>query len=170
MEEWRPVVDFEGKYEVSSEGRVRSLTRTWTQTTARGAQYSVTKTGRCLRPGLSDGYPSVVLGRGNTRLVHRLVAEAFIGVRPTGLDIRHKNGDRTDARACNLEYGTRTENIMDAVRHGTWNRPRKLSDDDIREIRALGYSGVKQSEISSKYGISSGYVSTILSGQVRKCS
>ena len=51
--------------------------------------------------------------------VHHLVAEAFLGPRPEGLDIRHLDGDPLNNRADNLAYGTRSENIQDTVRHGT---------------------------------------------------
>ena len=128
IEEWRPVVGREQDYEVSNLGRVRSLTRSWEQRTKSGSTYVHTKTGKVLKPGImSAGYPTVCLGRarGNrisgTRTVHSLVAEAFIGACPDNQEVRHKDGDRTNPHASNLEYGTRTENIYDAVAHGTWH-------------------------------------------------
>jgi hypothetical protein len=73
-----------------------------------------------LRPGVAKrGYPSVCLGRRNSRTVHSLVLEAFVGP-AFGRDVRHKDGSKTNNALINLEYGTRTENILDAVRHGTW--------------------------------------------------
>lgn len=107
----------EGKYEVSNLGRVRSLTREYTRADGQ-RQVNI---GRMLRPGWSrKHYPTVVIGRGNTRTVHSLVAEAFLGPRPAGMEVRHINGNYGDARAANLKYGTRTENILDAVAAGTW--------------------------------------------------
>lgn len=107
-EEWRPVVGFEGFYEVSSEGRVRSFRR--------GAN------GRLLRPGISSNdYPTVALGRGNSRTVHSLVAAAFIGPCPEGEEVRHHDNDRRNPRATNLRYGTRAQNIADAQAAGTWH-------------------------------------------------
>jgi hypothetical protein len=44
-----------------------------------------------------------------------------------GQEVRHKNGDRKDARAANLQYGTRTANILDAVAHGTWMSPARIA-------------------------------------------
>jgi hypothetical protein len=116
VEEWRPVPGFPN-YEVSSEGRVRSLDHVvWGG--PRAGFY--TKKGRMLRPGAaSHNYPTVVLGRGNTRTVHSLVAEAFIGPYPPGQEVRHKDGDRSNPRLENLEYGTRADNVRDAIRHGT---------------------------------------------------
>jgi hypothetical protein len=102
---WLPVPGFD-HYEVSNQGRVRSHRR--------GG-------GRILRPGPSNyGHLSVVLGRGNTRMVHQLVLFAFVGPRPPGHDARHIDGDPANNRLENLCWGTRSENIRDAVRHGTW--------------------------------------------------
>lgn len=60
-------------------------------------------------------------GRSRSRMVHQLVAEAFHGLRPEGLETRHLNGDPTDNRPENLAYGTQSENMLDRVRHGTHN-------------------------------------------------
>ena len=119
---WRPVVGFESAYEVSDLGRVRSLDRSWKQLSRHGKEYTHHKKGRVLRPGPSNyGHLSVVLGRGNTRMVHTLVLEAFRGPRPSPKhDSRHINGDPTDNRLDNLAWGTRSENIRDAVAHGSW--------------------------------------------------
>lgn len=109
-ETWKPVVGHPN-YEVSDLGRVYSN---------RGA--------RILKPGVaSNGYPTVALGRGNTRTLHSLVADAFLGPRPEGQEVRHKDGDRMNPRADNLVYGTRTDNINDAVAHGTWMSPARTA-------------------------------------------
>lgn len=119
---WRPVVGFESAYEVSNLGRVRSLDRSWKQLSRHGKEYVHRRKGRVLRPGPSNyGHLSVVLGRGNTRMVHALVLEAFRGPRPSPKhDSRHINGDPADNRLDNLVWGTRSENIRDAVAHGSW--------------------------------------------------
>lgn len=99
-------------YEVSRYGNVRS----WTPK----------KKGALLKPGLtSAGYPSVVLG-GNTKLVHRLVAEVFIGPCPNGQEVRHKDGMRDNSHLDNLEYGTRRDNVLDMMRHGTYDSGKRL--------------------------------------------
>lgn len=117
VEEWRPVPGFPN-YEVSSEGRVRSLDcQVWGG--PRAGFYI--KSGRILRPGVgSHGYPTIMLGRkGGTRTVHSLVAEAFIGPRPEGQEVRHKDGNRGNPKLENLHYGTRGDNVRDAIAHGT---------------------------------------------------
>lgn len=110
-EEWRPVVGF-SDYMISSEGRVYSHLSQ-----------------KFLRPGISsNGYPTVVLyhpGR-KTRTLHSLVAEAFIGPCPKGMEVCHRDGIRTHANRSNLRYGTRQENRADAYIHGTRNKQQDL--------------------------------------------
>lgn len=115
-ETWKPLPS-NPTYEISDLGNVRSRDHlVWGG--KRMGFY--TKPGRNLRPGIaSNGYPTVALGRGKTRTVHSLVAETFIGPCPIGMEVRHKDGYRTNPRLDNLEYGTRLENIEDAFRHGS---------------------------------------------------
>lgn len=121
-EQWRPVVGFPG-YAVSSEGRVYSLPRPIQYSDGRRPRMT---RGQYLKPGIaSNGYPSVVLGRkngrGNTRMVHTLVALAFLGPRPYEHDVRHKDDNRTNPRLDNLHYGSRLDNVEDCRRSGRWN-------------------------------------------------
>ena len=103
-ENWRPVVGWEGIYEVSDLGRVR-------------------RAGRGVLTGGIDryGYRFVDLndhGRRQSARVHRLVGDAYLGPLPDGLETRHLNGDRTDNRLANLAYGTHSQNTLDMVAHG----------------------------------------------------
>ncbi len=111
-EEWRPVVGYEGRYEVSNLGRVRTL---------------------CQRPGMKkpqrrkDSVHLFVQLYGGLPIqankdIHSLVAAAFLGPRPDGMEVCHNNGDARDNRLENLRYDTRSANQRDAVAHGTnWN-------------------------------------------------
>ena len=157
---WKPVVGFEGSYEVSNMGRVRSLDREWVQEARGGTFYLYKRKGQMLKPGPSGGYPSVVLGRNNTRLVHRLVAEAFIGPYPEGQEVRHKDGTRANPCLYNLEYGTRSQNIEDEVRQGTfwarYIRRRKIPSSEHEAIKTLYETGLyRMKDIAELYGVKS---------------
>lgn len=112
MEEWKPVPGYEGHYEVSSEGRVRSLRRELYSD--RWAGYR-TIGERIMKPtpGGTIGYLSVDLRlnrQRKTHTVHTLVAAAFLGPRPEGMDVMHADDDPQNNRLENLSYGTRSEN------------------------------------------------------------
>lgn len=110
-ERWLPVVDYEGLYEVSDLGRVCSLRR-----------------GIILKPTLTKlGYLRVepyANGKGRKVMVHCLVAVAFHGPCPPGLEVRHLDGDSQNNAASNLAYGTPSENCRDMVLHGTHHKAR----------------------------------------------
>lgn len=125
-EEWRPVPGHEGMYKVSSHGHVRSIDRIVMR--SHGAPLPLK--GRILRPAENKhGYQQVVLSSGQKRTVevHTLVAAAFLGPRPDGFDVCHHDGNPRNNRVENLRYGTKGENSMDMVRHGTHNHARKSS-------------------------------------------
>jgi len=122
-EQWRPVVGFEGKYEVSDQGRVRSLDRGITYQKIdqySGRLITVTKymKGQMLRPGtMRSGHQFIVLGRGNGFCVHVLVLTAFVGPCPDGLECCHNDGDPANNRVGNLRWDTRLANVHDMMRH-----------------------------------------------------
>lgn len=104
-------------YEVSDAGRVRSRLRV---IAINGAQQKTrTVRERILRAGVaSHGYPMVVLGRGNSRTVHSLVAQAFLGPCPAGMEVLHADDNRNNPRLSNLSYGTRSRNLTEAWARG----------------------------------------------------
>lgn len=117
VETWLPVVGYEGRYEVSDQGRVRSWLR-------------VLNPPRVLRLAMHPtGYHTVELtnsdGRRRTQRVHRLVTRAFLGPRPVDREVRHLDGVKTNNALTNLAYGTRSENERDKVAHGTHHSTRK---------------------------------------------
>lgn len=121
-EEWRRVVQFGGRYEVSNLGRIKSVRRL-TDPAVDGRKPRVVSE-KILIGGLDhDGYPYVNLranGKNFIRKVHRLVAEAFIGPPPGAVyEVCHNDGDCSNAAADNLRWDTRSANNLDQVKHGT---------------------------------------------------
>lgn len=119
-EEWRPIPGYEGYYEVSDLGRVRSIDRRiWN---SRGRGFWVRLTGKELTPvRSSSGHYSVMLvreGQGTRRFVHRLVLEAFVGRCPDGFEACHGDGNPGNNALPNLRWDTRSANQLDMVRHG----------------------------------------------------
>lgn len=119
-EKWLPVVGWEGLYEVSDLGRVRSLDRVIVE---RGTGTVRQVKGRIMKATPHEGWVSVTLSRGgrNKRYakVHHLVLEAFVGPRPAGMEGCHNYGDFRDNRLESLRWDTPSENMRDQVRHGT---------------------------------------------------
>lgn len=107
-EEWRPT-RFAG-YLVSNLGRVRSLDRK----VLRGG-VPIRRTGKILKPTPRGGYVRVRINDNKDISVHTLVAEAFLGPCPEGLEINHKNLNRGDNVSSNLEYITRSANQLHAI-------------------------------------------------------
>lgn len=164
-EVWRDIPGYEGLYQASTEGRIRSLTRQITQIGRWGTPFTRTVKGRILRPGryCPSGHVSVVLGRGsNGSPVHQLVMLTFVSPAPEGQEVRHLNGDPTDNRLDNLAYGSRTENILDVYRIG--KRWRKLTSEQAAEIKTALENGAKGSELAQKFQLSQASISNIKLG------
>ena len=127
-EKWRPVVGFEGLYEVSDLGRMRSLGRTVICGSRWGSDRRMTfgpkimKLTVACRSASPKGYLAVTLtrqpGTGRQHLVHHLVLESFVGSRPPRYEGAHGDGDSHNNRLMNLSWKTTKENHDDAVRHG----------------------------------------------------
>lgn len=139
-EVWKKVVGYEGAYEVSSLGRVRSIARLISRI---GLGSQMIKP-RIMRQSIDKvGRPRVGLcvnGILRTRRVHQLVAEAFIGPRPDGLVICHDDGNPAHNTPENLRYDTQRSNMADRAAHQRNSlRKRhgmaKLSESEVYEIR-----------------------------------
>ena len=139
---WKPISGYEGVYEVSNLGRVRSCDRIVVCND--GRKYK--RKGKVLRQSYdANKYYKVALcknGKQKNFSVHRLVAQAFIPNPENKLTVNHKNGDKLDNRVENLEWATREENMQHAYDNGlkksikgSSNSNSKLSDDDVRYIR-----------------------------------
>jgi len=177
-EEWRSVVGYEGLYEVSSLGSVRTLgRRADNERGNRNGRQAVR--GRLLSPS-GPRYLRVTLtkdGLSKRLMVHQLVLETFVGLRPAGMVARHfPNRDVTDNRAANLRWGTPTENQADRVAHGTSGygrgNPHRTPAETEAAIRR-DYGSIEgrytrgrmtQRTLAQKYGVSLACVNRILRG------
>lgn len=128
---WLPIKGFEGYYEVSNEGQVRSVDRTILGKD--GVIYPKKGKLKDLYSNINVKYMQVNLYKENksyTFYVHRLVAQAFIP-NPLNLpEVNHKDGNRVNNNVSNLEWVTRLENIDHAIRTGLWKIDRALGRYD----------------------------------------
>jgi len=130
-EEWRDIVGYEGSYQVSNLGRVRSLDREIIDTLGRRQKIK----GRILKQHLQGSkktYLSISLhleGKIKNRTTHSIVAEAFFGARPEGFEVCHGEKGPECNSVSNLSYGTKSDNFLDKHRDGTMVcRPVRRSD------------------------------------------
>lgn len=167
---WKPVKEYEGIYEVSNYGRVRSIGSKHYVNKNGGGFYRF-RTGRIFKiQNASNGYKQVVLSKnGKQRIyrVHRLVAEAFIP-NPLGLpEVNHKDENRANNNVDNLEWCTHQYNNSygNKPARGSKNAMAKLTDEQVKEIRARRSSGELLKTIAEDYGISLNHVSNIANGR-----
>lgn len=162
-ERWRPVPGYEGLYEASSAGRVRSLDRRVRD--SRG-QWRALR-GRVLQESMAStlGHRKVNLCKDGTPRrtpVHKIVAAAFLGP-ARGRQVRHLDGNPRNNAVGNLAYGTQADNEADKVAHGRSNRGERcgsavLTREDVRCIRVARAFGVSDAELAVALGVSCGAV------------
>ena len=162
MENYKPIIGYEGLYEISDLGNVRSLDRTIV------TKDGVTKTykGKALRTKPLP-YCRVGLSKENvckTYSIHTLVLLAFVGPAPADKPYgRHLDDDPSNNRLDNLVWGTPQENSDDAVVSGAHGK--KLTPEIVKFIRHLSDRGLSQSFIGELYSIQGSSVSHILTGR-----
>lgn len=170
MEQWRQVLGYEGIYEVSNYGNLRSVDRI----NPTKAGWTRVIKGRRLRPFLSqDGRLFIDLCKFNVYErfpVHHLVLSAFIGARPDGFVGCHTDGNCLNNSASNLRWDTQKSNIADTFIHGTHHKgsrhgASKLHESDIAMIRIKYASGSTHKEIASGLGVSRELIGQILRGE-----
>ncbi len=157
-EEWKPIVGYEGLYEVSNRGRVKRIK------SGRGA-----RAGYVLKPYPNGmpGYLCVSLYRDSVLgkpLVSRLVAEAFLVEPILGMAVHHIDENPANNFASNLQVIPQPEHARSHNR-GTGAPMAKLNDDAVREIRALLASGQLQRKIAKVYGVDKQTISCIKTGR-----
>ena len=165
-ERWLPVYEWEGLYEVSNWGRVKSLAR-WRKI-YHGGKWLAKERIRKLRLN-AHGYLIVDLrrdGRRSSKNVHGLVLTAFVGPSPEGLECCHGDRNKTNNCLLNLRWDTKSNNQADRILHGTSNRGErngvsKLTAEKVKAIRARCARGETQPSIAADFGISRVTVSHI---------
>lgn len=130
-EKWKDIKDFEGLYQVSNYGRVKSLSRKIK--TIKG--YTITIKGRILKPTIDNtDYYAVSLWKQNIKVrphIHRLVAEAFIPNLENKPQVNHIDGDKLNNNVRNLEWCTQQENNIHAYNHGLNPSRKKVDQYDL---------------------------------------
>ena len=156
---WKPC--FDGDYEVSDCGDVR-----------RARPGRGTYAGRPLKPVLMGmGYyvvNPVRNGKNVYTYIHVLVAAAFIGDRPDGMDINHIDGNKLNNHVSNLEYVTHRENMAHARRLSLISDAKTYSDALVAKVRELAARGKKSPEIAKETGISARHCRDIINNKLRK--
>ena len=161
VEIWKDIPGYEKCYQVSNFGQVRSLDRI---VLVQNRKERLLK-GHILAPaqGRTSPYFQVQLStRNNTRhfLIHRLVASAFLPDWNSALEVNHKDGNKLNNRADNLEMCTRKENYRHAIEqnlkrdYGENHAHAKLTNEEACQIRLLHYLwGIRQVELAGMFGV-----------------
>ena len=171
MENWKPVVGFEGLYEVSDLGNVKSLSR-MVRSKAGSMRHVRERAMRtCLAP--TARYVSLILrkeGKSYFKHVHRLVAQAHIPNPENKPQVNHKNASQKwNNTVANLEWATRAEDDAHVVANGL--KPRghhhyfaKLNAKKVQEMRRLDKQGWSTRSLADKFSLSTAHVRLVIRG------
>jgi len=166
MEDWKDIPGWEGIYQVSNLGRVKRI-QSGPGATAGRIKIGYKTGGGYLQVDLSSPGRKTICP-----VVHRLVLSAFVGLCPEGKEANHKNGIRTDNRLDNLEWVTRSENLIHSIRVLNINIARginfpqaKLNDDKVRKIKELFRGGMTYAQLSKIFDVSMGAIAHVIKGR-----
>lgn len=155
-----PVLDFEGIYEASSEGRIYSYPRKGTKGHIMNQTLCKTNGGYMMVPLHADG-------KKTTKLVSHIIWEAFNGPIPPGYEVNHINEDKTDNRLCNLNLLSRKDNCNWGTRNERIVKSRKGYG---REIGVIQYR-LDGTEVASYPSMRKAAADTgINCGEISKCA
>jgi hypothetical protein len=155
-ERWKAIEGYEGIYEISDHGRVKSLYQP-----AKPGQGNYAREEQILKPDLVAGYHRVRLYKDRKpkrHLVHRLVAKHFCDGYAEGLECCHNDGNPLNNHYTNLRWDTRKGNAADRVKHGTQQRGEQNSTSKLTDSKVISIvddlnSGMKETEIAKKHNV-----------------
>jgi len=139
-----------------------------------------TKAGRAVKPAqMSNGYLRVTLSANSVThqwWLHRLVAEAFFGACPAGMNVNHKDGNKSNNSISNLEYVTPKQNTQHAISHGLINGATQsrrgavngsaiLDDEKVRAVRERRIGGETYSALAKEFGVTKSAIYNICKGR-----
>lgn len=159
-EVWKSIRDFPG-YEVSNHGRVGSFKKR----NGKPGNWIIADTlQRILSPALTRGYRAINLchdGTSSFRRIGGLVLEAFVGVRPKGMEVCHADCNKQNDHLDNLRYDTRAANQADGYGDHVEGR---LTNQQARKVRLLASQGVKDKELAENFDVSIDTISACRTG------
>lgn len=163
---WKDIRGYKGLYQISSSGKIRSVDREITQEKD-GTVFTRKMKGRELKTGiLNSGYQVVWLSKNGivkALTIHRLVAKAFIPNPQNKKDINHIDGNKTNNKASNLEWTTRSEN----VKHSHEFLERKSNGRKIKCVETgEKFNSIKEASI--KMNINRHSINHVLRGRNKK--
>lgn len=178
MEVWKPIEGYEGYYEVSNYGKVRSLDRTILKKNG----HKQIRKGVILKPSMSrtgtktySYYLHVNLSKNDiceTLRVHKLVADAFIKNKPKKCkyEVMHLDNDGTNNHIGNLRYGSHSCNVAFRFDNGTSirgvrNPHSKLTEKEVLRIRKMYSKGIRQVDLVKKFNITKSAIHRIVSNK-----
>lgn len=163
-EEWKRVIGYEGAYEVSDLGHIRNC-----------REVKFGPKGDFLRPQKAGNLKYYIVnlhanGHSKVQLIHRIVAQAFLGSCPDGYEVNHKDGHKFNNAASNLEYITHQENARHAAAHGLTlkgerNPTSKLTEEAVKSIRQ---SQETTKALADKFYVSRGLIESVIAGRTWK--
>jgi hypothetical protein len=159
---WKAVPGFEGHYDVSNQGRIRSYWRRIGKGIGNGTEAVLDgQPQKILKPVLSRGYHLVNLYKEGTlyqSAVHKLVLETFVGPCPPGMEGCHNNGKPKNNCLYNLRWDFPINNSLDRIKHGTSgkgekNAHAKLTEDQVNQIRKMSSHGHTQEQLGDLFSV-----------------
>lgn len=170
-EDWRDIQGYEGSYQVSNMGRIRSLDRTVIKSNGLRQDFC----GKIMKQEVGrNGYLFIKFRKNGVKSCftpHRLVAVHFIENPKSKPEVNHKDGNKWNNTAENLEWNTRGENMQHSYNIGLshsgekhWKS--KLRKKDIPKIREMYLSGIGQSEISRVFSVSRRTIANVINGKI----